>query len=968
MQFVHSSLATRGRVDNCVVLETRKNSVDVLALSGDCVQRMTIVRNVKKDPLLYKVHQKFLIETPIRFAAMAQGRLVTVSEANVVALSECSVSLKRVAEVDLSETMASGLENFEFFAVSKSQGFLCLASRSDRVYVVAIGAGGEMEAAEVFLSGTVAHLAPGNRDTEFELIVVKDGGARMLVNLDAVKRSVTMRVDGENTKGYALCCDENSCNAVIHVCSIEISNTTNVPLPAEVTVYTDVVNQCFACQLKNQNLFLLGSDQKAGLCVTECPEFRRMWIMPNGVIAGSTEEKTMLIGFPELTAKKLAKKNLRLSDLPVVELPTTPVILGCEVVNNRLVGMSEEHLYAITNVIDIELKRSKAKVAEEDVEIFMVNPGLILASTDEKTRVLDGKAKICEDPTVGIVQFDHKTFQVHSAGFWDIETEEDVPFGSEIVSATSYGLRNQNRLLVLDRNNDITLFTKDFEDKKTAHLDAETVTTVAMGLHFIAVGCDDNLSLMDLDLLPVPRDFTLPSPCTSMCFRRRGTELFVAMANGAVARYLLATGTGFVNDFSYIFFGKPGLKIVPFEDDETLFFVDDRLHIYHSHKIYRTNLTDFESISFCLVSEERSELIFDKVMISFVKEGGLHSLTIDRSDFGVRYEPLTEITDDTTLLHAGDFLFAVSQAESEFSIYETETDSQSGPLPGVVACSHAVDRNVIIATSEKELRLYDFNSDAQSFTLATTAHLQAVPTHISHFNQHVLVCFGNTVQVAEIREGSFSFNSHCIQFPHAIRRIVHHTYLWAEFDNGTLGAMIYNQDYEELQFVGHERTGALANIYPIDDLTAAVVTQDNLVKFLRVNVSLAHGYIHDRKFPPYSKPGSFRPLSRVTAIARDGDIVIIFTADGNCCAVTGCACTASYRVLEKFQSDLRRDYAAVVGFSQPNPRCLAAQRNVVSLDTFDAYQRLPLSRSIEEAGRESYIYRLTCRERLRFLF
>ena len=106
MQFVHSSLATRGRVDNCVVLETRKNSVDVLAFSGDCVQRMTIVRNVKKDPLLYKVHQKFLIETPIRFAAMAQGRLVTVSEANVVALSECSVSLKRVAEVDLSEALA----------------------------------------------------------------------------------------------------------------------------------------------------------------------------------------------------------------------------------------------------------------------------------------------------------------------------------------------------------------------------------------------------------------------------------------------------------------------------------------------------------------------------------------------------------------------------------------------------------------------------------------------------------------------------------------------------------------------------------------------------------------------------------------------------------------------------------------------------------------------------------------------
>ena len=964
-QFLHSTLVARDCVEDCVVLETRKNSVDILVFFAETAQIMTIVRNLKKDPLLYKVHQKFVMETPLRFAGLSKGRLVTVSRSNVVALSECSVSLKRISELDLSDTIPDGPENFEFFAISKSQEFLCVASRNDSVFLVSIGNDGQLNVSQVFVNGMVVHLASGNRESEFELIVVKEGDVRTLTTLEAVKGTIYQsRIDRENITGYANCRDEKAWNAIIHKRSIEMSNTNNIPIPSETDVYTDVVNQCFACQMKNQILFLLVVDQKAGLSVTDCPVFRKMWMLPNSVIIASTEDKTLLIGFPELTAKKLAKKNMKLSELPMAELPTTPVIIGAQTVNGKVIGMSEDHLYRITNVIDLELKRSKAKVQDESVELFMANPNVVLASTDGKTKVLDGKAKVSEETTLDLVRFNNRTLQVCPNGFRDLETEEDFPFENEIRLVSSNGFR----LLILDNKNNLTLCTKDFDDQRATNLNDTRVNAIAMGMNFIAVGCDNNLFLMDLELLQLPRDFAVPSPCTSMCFRKKGTELFVSMQNGAIARYLLASGKGFIDDFSYICFGKPGLKIMSLDNDETLFFVDNRLHIYDRRKIYATNLTDFDSISFCVANEDRSGLVFNRIAISVVKDGGLHTLLLDDSGLGVRFEPLTEITDDTTLLPSDDLLFAVSQGEGEFSIYETETESQSGPLPGTVACTHAIKNRVFVATRDSELRCYELNPEAQSFTLVLSAQMSAVPNHICHFDGHIILCFGNTVQLVGIRGTTFFFNRQCLKLPSPIRLLVQHIYLWVVFEDGTVGAMVYNSECEQLEFVGYERLERIKSIQPIDDLTVAVVNQDNYIKLLRIVSSVSHGFIHDRVFPRYEMPGTFRPMAPVTCVVRIRDIILIFMEDGTCSAVTGFACTANYRVLSRFQSDLRRDYAAFIGFSQPNPDCLAAQRNVVSLETFDAYQSLPLQRSIEDAGRESYIYRLTCRERLRFLF
>jgi hypothetical protein len=935
----HSQAPTQVLVDLLVVCHCRVMVASVFRDGSD---------------MRFDIRQTILIESPLLWVTFINSYLLTLSDSNVLVISEISESLKRLSSLDLSTTVGSTPERFCHFMLSRSKAYLGMASKSDHAMIVSLLKPEEPTSRVVFFPGYTCHsLSIVNGKHDFIILATDSQNTKFYLTISGKRAELTKVERGEQQVLGFISIDDRLRVVVPVVCtnSVQVRSKSICPVPGEIAIYSALVGGTIVAQLKDKTIVALYNDPQSELEICDCVEYEKIWLLPNKVLVCSGyDTPNLLICLPK---PPQAKKPVPLSQVPCQEEVVTPIIHECIVFRNEVYAASKDRVYKLSQISPIDLGEPVATIPHDDAILFVVDSENIIVSTADGTRLLSGELKIKTGRTLAVLQFVKSTIQVTENALVDLTDGREHPVDVPIVAAAGNGWL----LLVADAAPKLTLFTRDLTHRQELSLMSEPVCALSLGDHYIAVGTDRSLYLLDFQLAPLPTELPIPSPCTSLCFRENGLGLLMSTQNGAVIRYRISPGLGLTDDISFVYFGRPGCRLLPMpRDDLSVLILDDRLCVYQCQHVLLTAVTDFSFFTTTIQRDSDPAARLLHVVIDHI----LYSFDHRQFKFQHGYHPVTAAV-RPHLVATDDFLFAVSTFDNRFRIVDVIRGIESDVVCGSVMCSAGFKSQIAIVLATNEIHFFTYDGQ---FTHTHSVQLENRPTQICYFYKLLLIAFPNSLRVADVTRKGITFRRTVLSLPVPVCRLVSHGFVWGIFEDGHVGTFLYNWNSNQVEFLSLAKFHRPIGIFPIDDLSAVVVDESGLLSIARIRTEVAHGSVQNEGIRGYDIMGEMKSPMRVNCVCRRKDCLIYFTGKGEAKGLIAINCSARFKELLRLQKDVKESYPKVVGFSVAHNTAQYA----VDLDLLDAFQHFAQQGSVNDGGKHHSISQLVSRERLHFVF
>jgi hypothetical protein len=368
--------------------------------------------------------------------------------------------------------------------------------------------------------------------------------------------------------------------------------------------------------------------------------------------------------------------------------------------------------------------------------------------------------------------------------------------------------------------------------------------------------------------------------------------------------------------------------------------IDDTLHVYTDDTIFRTSLTGFQAIAPALPRESNAHICSIYVLVnkdvfafqsSQLKPGHSYRALIDARD------PLVMKTDN--------FLFAVARHGDSFQLFDVPRRLSSVSFSGSVICAAASGSHIVVALTTSEIVFLVFENDI--FDRRFTAPVESPPKQIAFYFQTLLIAFETSLRVAFVADGRLRYRHFVLAVPSPIASLVSNGFVWVIFADGRVATIVYEPTADQIQFLALSRHRRFTAVFPIDDLSAAVLRQDSVI-FLRLKTDTFHGW-RPSGVRDYAEIGALS-LSAIATVCRIKNCIICFTTGGAAMGLMEMNSTAKFRTLLNLERTVRQNYQLVVSFSVN--KGIQTSPGLVDLDILDSYRRLAVGEDTEDHKRE----------------